>query len=57
MTLSELVQILKQSKKYTMNVVGEISWNDWEDQPKLQIIVNGYELEEKNDDGWNIYDF
>lgn len=53
----ELVKTFKQSKKYTMNAVGEISWNEWEDQPKLQMIVSGYEIVEKEDDGWNIYDF
>jgi single-stranded-DNA-specific exonuclease len=52
-----LVNTLKKSKKYMMNAIGEVSWNDWEDQPKLQLIVNGYELIEKEDDGWNIYDF
>jgi hypothetical protein len=40
-----------------MNAVGEISWNDWEEQPKLQLIVSGYEIEEKPDTGWSIYDF
>lgn len=54
---NELVNTFKQSKKYTMEAVGEISWNDWEDQPKLQMIVSGYELKEKIDDGWSIYDF
>ena len=53
----ELVGILKQSKQFTMEAVGEISWNDWEDQPKLQMIVSGYELHVKETDGWNVYDF
>lgn len=53
----ELVNIFKQSKKYTMEAVGELSWDDWEDQPKLQLIVSGYEIKEKENDGWNIYDF
>ena len=54
---SELINILRKSKKYTMNAVGIISWNDWEEQPKLQMIVESYELKEKEDDGWSIYDF
>lgn len=53
----DLVNKLKDSKNYTMNAVGTISWNDWEDQSKLQMIVDGYELIEKQDNGWNIYDF
>lgn len=54
---SELINTLRKSKKYTMNAVGIISWNDWEEQPKLQMIVESYELKEKEDDGWSIYDF
>lgn len=53
----DLVNILKESKKYTMNAVGTISWNDWEETPKLQMIVEDFELEKKVDDGWSIYDF
>ena len=53
----DLVNTLKESKKYTMNAVGIISWNDWEETPKLQMIVEDFELEEKVDDGWSIYDF
>jgi single-stranded DNA-specific DHH superfamily exonuclease len=53
----DLVSTFKKGKNYTMNAVGEISWNDWEEQPKLQLIVSGYEIEEKPDTGWSIYDF
>lgn len=40
-----------------MNAIGTISWNDWEDQPKLQMIVDGYELIEKQGNEWSVYDF
>ena len=53
----DLVNKLKDSKNYTMNAIGTISWNDWEDQPKLQMIVDGYELIEKQGNEWNVYDF
>lgn len=53
----ELVNKLKTSKNYSMNAIGSISWNDWEEQPKLQMIVEGYELEEKPENLWTIYDF
>ena len=53
----DLVNRLKDSKNYTMNAIGTISWNDWEDQPKLQMIVDGYELIEKQGNEWNVYDF
>ena len=54
---NDLVSTLKESKNYLMNAVGEISWNDWEDQPKLQMIVSGFELEEKTESPWGIYNF
>lgn len=54
---TELVDILKASKNYTMEAVGSISWDDWEDRPKLQMVVDGYQIKEKENTGWNVYDF
>lgn len=55
---TELVETLVANKNYTMKAVGTISWSEWEDIPKLQMIVESYEISvKKPDDIWNIYDF
>lgn len=53
----ELVQTLVANKNYTMTAIGTVSWNEWEDVAKLQMIVEAFEIEPKQKDEWSIYDF
>lgn len=53
----ELVNLMKQNKNYTMTAIGEIDVSNWDETPRLQMIVKGYELQEKTNTAWSIYDF
>lgn len=53
----ELVTTLSAGKNYFMRAIGTLSWNEWEDIAKLQMIVDAYQLEPKPTDEWSIYDF
>lgn len=53
----ELVDTLKANKNYSLTAIGELDWSDWGETHKLQMVVKGYELEEKQTKEWNIYDF
>ena len=48
---------MKQNKNYTMTAIGEIDVSNWDKTPRLQMIVKGYELQEKTNTAWSIYDF
>lgn len=52
----EIIDKLKTNNS-TLNIIGEINTTEWNGVRKLQIIPIDYELIEKKDDGWSIYDF
>lgn len=53
----ELVEIFKESKQYEMEAIGELGYNEWDGQQRLQLIVKDYSLSPKKNTEWSIYDF
>lgn len=53
----ELIEKLRENSNLNLSVIGQLTWNAWSGERRLQLMADDYQTEEKSARLCSIYDF